>query len=59
MEMELQLPEPVPANRGIADDDTKTECCVCFELLESRMAAWSGVQARLPWRVRGEDAGEE
>ncbi|PWZ36494.1 Sphingosine kinase 2 [Zea mays] len=39
MEMELQLPEPVPANRGIADDDTKTECCVCFELLESRMAA--------------------
>ncbi|CAD6246865.1 unnamed protein product [Miscanthus lutarioriparius] len=39
--MELHLPEPVPANRRIAAaDDEEEECCVCFELMESGLAAW-------------------
>jgi hypothetical protein len=42
--MELHLPEPVPANsRRIGEDDEEAEeCCVCFELLESGLAAWPG-----------------
>jgi len=41
--MELHLPEPVPANRRItADDEEEEECCVCFEVLESGLAAWPG-----------------
>jgi hypothetical protein len=40
--MELHLPEPVPANRRIADGEDEEECCVCFELLESGLAAWPG-----------------
>jgi len=43
--MELHLPEPVPANsRRIGDDDEEEaeECCVCFEVLESGLAAWPG-----------------
>ncbi|RLN04848.1 hypothetical protein C2845_PM13G04460 [Panicum miliaceum] len=43
--MELHLPEPVPANsRRIGEDEEDAEeCCVCFELLESGLAAWPGL----------------
>nr|TKW08724.1 hypothetical protein SEVIR_6G042700v2 [Setaria viridis] len=40
--MELHLPEPVPINGRIAGDEEEEECCVCFEVLESGMAAWPG-----------------
>ncbi|OEL27351.1 hypothetical protein BAE44_0011632 [Dichanthelium oligosanthes] len=39
--MELHLPEPVPANRMIAEGEEE-ECCVCFEVMESGLAAWPG-----------------
>ena len=45
--MELQLPEPVPpaSSRRIGEDEEEEEaeeCCVCFEVLESGLAAWPG-----------------
>ncbi|CAL5003790.1 unnamed protein product [Urochloa decumbens] len=42
--MELHLPEPVlPAKRRVvAGDEEEEECCVCFEVMESGLAAWPG-----------------
>ncbi|CAO2209994.1 unnamed protein product [Urochloa humidicola] len=48
--MELQLPEPVlaPAKRRVAgdedDEEEEEECCVCFEVMESGLAAWPGCE---------------
>ncbi|KAF8713030.1 hypothetical protein HU200_028820 [Digitaria exilis] len=42
--MELHLPEAVTASRriGEGEEEEDDECCVCFEVLESGMAAWPG-----------------
>jgi hypothetical protein len=45
VDMELRLPEPVPGNRrriAADDEEEEEECCICFELLESGVAAWPG-----------------
>lgn len=41
---ELHLPEPVLGSRRIAtgDEEEEEECSLCFELMESGLAAWPG-----------------